>query len=95
MREMEKSGARVIFATTTPVARESEGRSNEEIDLYDRKAAEWMKSHGIAVCDLNAVVKSDMDEYICDDTIHLTAEGYCACAEKVREEIEKVLEEMG
>ena len=39
--EPQRTDAHIVFATTTPVHPESEGRSNEEIDAYNQ--ARWRR----------------------------------------------------
>ena len=43
---------------------------------------------GIEINDLHSVVANHMD-YICEDQIHLTDEGFEACAKQVAEKIKK------
>lgn len=91
INELKRTGAKIIFATTTPVPVDAAGRSNAEIDSYNDKAVELMEKNNIEVNDLNALIKEDMDSYICEDRLHLTELGYKKCAEKAAETIKKYL----
>ncbi|PYI56680.1 SGNH/GDSL hydrolase family protein [Paenibacillus flagellatus] len=91
LNELKRTGASVIFATTTPVPYDAPGRSNAEIDLYNAAAVELMSRHGVEVNDLNAVVKQDLDGNICEDRLHLTELGNERCAERVVAAIRRYL----
>ncbi|MEZ0537663.1 SGNH/GDSL hydrolase family protein [Caldicellulosiruptoraceae bacterium PP1] len=91
INELKRTGAKIIFATTTPVQVDAIGRSNAEIDKYNKAAIELMQKEGIEVNDLYSLVKEDLNKYICDDKLHLSDEGYRRCAEKVVEVIKKYL----
>lgn len=79
INELERTGAVIIFATTTPVPPDATGRSNAEIDLYNEEAAALMASRNIEINDLNGLVKRN-PQYIHEDKLHLTEEGSSACA---------------
>ncbi len=91
MNELQRTEARIIFATTTPITPDGAGRSNAEIDLYNSAAVELMKMNGIDVNDLNRIVKQDLAGNICEDKVHLTEQGNYRCAEQVIEKIRKYL----
>lgn len=91
INELQRTGAKIIFATTTPIPPDGTGRSNAEIDLYNETAVELMNLHGIEVNDLNRVVKQDLAGNICEDKLHLTEQGNIKCAEQVIEKIKKYL----
>ncbi|WP_127530670.1 SGNH/GDSL hydrolase family protein [Paenibacillus kobensis] len=89
--ELARTGARVVFATTTPVAADAVGRTNEEIDHYNSAAVQLMKERGIAVNDLNAALRPRLNEYICSDRLHLTEAGSRQCAGQVAAVIRALL----
>lgn len=89
--ELQRTGARIIFATTTPIPPDGSGRSNAEIDLYNSAAAELMNRSGVEVNDLNALVKHDLAGNICEDKLHLTERGNAVCAAQVIDRIKKYL----
>jgi len=91
---LKKRTKRLIFATTTPVWPEQfatasvHPRRNEDIDAYNAAAVDLLKKLGVEVNDLNSPVKEDLKRYICDDMVHLTAEGALLCAERVAAKLE-------
>jgi hypothetical protein len=92
LRELKKTGAQIIWATTTPVDSRNVNCRNEDIDAYNEKAAELMNGEGIAIDDLNAVVKQNIGLFIGGDRLHLSPEGERACADAVAESIRKHLQ---
>ncbi|WP_217558027.1 GDSL-type esterase/lipase family protein [Paenibacillus sp. GbtcB18] len=91
LNELQRTGAAVIFATTTPVPVDAIGRSNAEIDAYNAAAAKLMRHHGVEINDLNAVVKRDLQSFICEDNLHLSEAGNRACADRVIEAVRKYI----
>ncbi|MFC5649464.1 SGNH/GDSL hydrolase family protein [Paenibacillus solisilvae] len=91
INELKRTGAKIIFATTTPVPADAIGRSNAEIDRYNEAAIELMIKHGVEVNDLNALVKQDFQGNICEDRLHLSEQGYRKCAVQVMEAIKSNL----
>jgi hypothetical protein len=89
--ELQRTGAKIFFATTTPIPYDGTGRSNAEIDLYNTAAVELMKFNGVEVNDLNRLVKEDLAGNICEDKVHLTEQGNLRCAEQVTAFIKKHL----
>jgi lysophospholipase L1-like esterase len=87
--EIRRTGAKLIFATTTPAGEGAVGRSNAEIDQYNAAAIELMKKERTPVNDLNRLVRQNPTEYICPDHTHLTEPGYRACARQVIEAVVK------
>jgi len=89
--------SRVVWATSTPVHPERPFRDtewswrNEEIDAYNAAATELMRSEGVPVNDLHAVVWSDVETFLSDDQLHLSEAGQTACAEAVVEAISSLL----
>ena len=72
----------VIFATTTPVCKE-ETKKNATIVEYNEFIVPILRDMGIIINDLHSLVNPHIDEYICDDRIHLTEAGAKACADQV------------
>lgn len=79
----------VIWATSTPVHpdrpfRETEWSwRNDEIDRYNGVALDLMKSRGVPINDLHALVGSDVDLFLSEDQLHLSDAGIRASAEAV------------
>ena len=80
----------VIFATTTPTHPEYEYTHNDKIDLINAAIVPKLQEMGVAINDLHALVAARMD-YLCEDKIHLTDEGFTACAKQVTSVIKKYL----
>lgn len=87
-------GAQVVFATTVPIldagtARDNTGTGasiayrNDWVVTYNRAACEVMREEGVPVNDLYTLCLGGPDYYKCADRLHLTEEGYLACARQV------------
>jgi len=76
VERMKKTGATLIFATTTPVP-EVNGRKRRDIDVveYNKVAVEIMKKHGVLVDDLYAAAKPNLAEWQKKDDVHFTGPG--------------------
>ena len=86
-KELKRLGKRVIFATTTPVNPEHIYNDNNVIKAYNDAIVPKLQELGIAINDLYSIVAKDIDKYICEDKIHLSAEGIEVCAKQVVEAI--------
>ncbi|WP_068774298.1 SGNH/GDSL hydrolase family protein [Paenibacillus sp. FJAT-26967] len=91
INELHRTGAPIIFATTTPVTPDYVGRSNAEIDLYNTAAVQLMNRHGIEVNDLNALIKQNLRSHLCEDNLHMNEQGSAACAAQVASVIRQYL----
>ena len=85
---LQKRYQTVIFATTTPVRMTNLHNSNEDIDCFNRLIVPLLMERGVIINDLNKLFRSNIDKYICDDTIHLTEAGIDISAKHVVECIE-------
>jgi lysophospholipase L1-like esterase len=87
--KLNKTGAKIIFATSTPVHPNRPFKNtewawrNDEIAGYNEGAVELMKSKCIPINDLHAVVAENYDVYLSEDMLHLSQEGIKKCAETV------------
>jgi hypothetical protein len=73
----------VIFATTTPVREANVYSKNEDIDRFNKRVTEALRERGVIINDLNGLLRSDVEKYICEDNIHLSEEGIALCTEQV------------
>ncbi len=73
----------VIFATITPVRSTNVFNKNEDADRINKLIIPLLQERGVIINDLNALLRSDPDRYICDDTIHLSDESIDLCAAQV------------
>lgn len=98
IEKLRSTGARVIWASTTPVhpARpfvdDAWSWRNNEIDRYNAAAGELMASEGAAFDDLHAVVASDPGRCLAEDMLHLSGEGARKCAGAVAGAVSAVLD---
>lgn len=85
---------RVIFATTTPVNPKHIHNRNETIQEYNAFVVPYLEKKGIIINDLYSLVNPRIDEYICEDLIHLSEVGIAACSEQVARIIKEVAKEL-
>ena len=83
LRELKKMTDKVIFATTTPVNPKHHDQKNETVDFYNKVIVEKLKKENVFINDLNTFVKPHIDEYICEDLLHLSEKGQKACGKAV------------
>lgn len=89
--QAKKTGARLIFATTTPVPAKSNGRV-EAVELsYNDAAKRVMREAGVAVNDLHAFVANHRDAQQLPNNVHFTERGYDQLAGEVAAKIEAAL----
>lgn len=95
--KMEKTGAKLIWATTSPVCLGPEKNRPIIIDLKTEKAfrkaaLKVMKKHHIPVNDLYKAIQPKMKIYsLGDNNVHYNKDGYRFLAEQVSIEIRKYL----
>lgn len=82
-RVLNKTGAKIIFATSTPVKPGMDGFDNDTIQNYNQAAAEMMRQKGIVINDLFSVVYPHTEDYIGEDLLHLSEVGKTACGSAV------------
>ena len=81
----------ILWATSTPVHPDrpfnTEGWAwkNEEIDSFNDAASELMAAYDVPVNDLQTLVRSDVEQYLAEDQLHLSEAGQKVCAQAVAE----------
>jgi acyl-CoA thioesterase-1 len=80
---LRKTGARLIFATTTPVPAGSSGRVEHDEVRYNEVAVRVMKELGVAVDDLHAFVGPRQAQIQRAKNVHFTDDGYAQLADVV------------
>jgi len=80
---LKRTGARLIFATTTPVPAGSAGRIQGDELRYNEVAVKVMKENGVAIDDLHAFVVPRQALIQRPKNVHFTDEGYAQLAEVV------------
>ena len=87
VKRFKATGAKLIWASTTPVPEGSGGRVAADEVKYNEAAARVMKAEGVAIDDLHAVAAARIAELQRPANVHFTEAGYRALAEKVVESI--------
>jgi lysophospholipase L1-like esterase len=89
---MEKTGAKLIWATTTTVPEKEAGRFVGDEDRYNAAAARVMQRHNVRTDDLCALTKRLAGKYSkAEGDVHFTPEGYTRLASQVSAVITEVL----
>ena len=87
---LKKTGARLIFATTTPYpAGVRPLRVPEDAEKYNAAALEIMQKHGISVNDLHAFILPRLQQLQTPKNVRFTPAGYKALAQEVGQHVLK------
>ena len=90
--KLKKTGAKLIWCNTTPVPENEAGRHGGDEIKYNAIAAEIMKENNIPINDLHSHALQRVPEiHTMPGDVHFTDEGCAFLAEKVAQEIEKML----
>lgn len=100
--EIQRNGAEIIFATTTPILEQGSAMdntgtgikinyNNDWVIKYNDAAKKLMLEKNITVNDLYTLMLQDKNVYKSEDRLHLTEEGYRICAEQAARLIEEKL----
>ena len=90
--ELKKTGAKLIFATTTPVPEGEAGRKVGDDLKYNEAARAVMEKHGIEVNDLHSVMAGKMEQLgVKPGDVHFKTEGSELLAKQVANAIRKAL----
>jgi acyl-CoA thioesterase-1 len=87
VERLKKTGAKLIFATTTPVPEGANGRVPGLEKTYNEAALRVMKSAGVAINDLHAHCLPNLATWQRPKDVHFTPIGCTKLAEKVAAEI--------
>ncbi|QDT17949.1 SGNH/GDSL hydrolase family protein [Alienimonas californiensis] len=90
---LEKTGAEVIWATTTPVPQGSHGRIGGDAVKYNALAAEVVKGRDVQVNDLHAVASADLAKWQKPRNVHFTDEGSEVLAKAVAQAVRTALKD--
>lgn len=90
---LKKTGATLVFCTTTPVPKDAAGRIADDSARYNKAAREVMEKHGVAINDLHAFATARLAEIQNPPDVHFTREGSKALAEEVARHIRLALKE--
>jgi hypothetical protein len=85
---MQQTGARLVWATTTPIP-DNPGAGQTAASVVDRNAAAAavMKEHGVAVDDLHGFIMPHLKEVQPPNDVHFTAAGYDLLGRQVADSI--------
>jgi hypothetical protein len=89
---LQKTGAKLIWASTTPVPAGTLGRIEHDEIKYNEVAAKVMAENGIPVDDLHTVVTSAKALIQRPKNVHFTSEGYHELAVSVVASVESALQ---
>ena len=84
---LERTGAKLIFATTTPVPEGAPGRFAGKEIAYNTAARRVMTEAHVAINDLHAAVRDQSETLQKPKDVHFKKEGSALLAEKVAEAI--------
>jgi lysophospholipase L1-like esterase len=91
---MKATGAKLVFATTTPVPMGgvlSPTRKFDSVEERNKLAVQLMQSSDVAIDDLYGTAKLIMEKHGRPNDVHFTPEGYQVLAEAVAASIETAL----
>lgn len=99
LRELKKTGAKIIFATTTPVKDEKcdypgpmpPAHRNEDIRAYNEAILKLFEKENIIINDLYPLVYPRKEELLREDAIHPNEEGIAILGKAVADTIRRVL----
>ena len=91
VKRMKKTGARLIWCSTTPVPSGAKGRVVGDSVKYNQIALQVMKEHGIAVDDLYGLSIGKLEKIQRPANVHFTPEGSRMLAEQVVKSISRQL----
>lgn len=88
---LQRTGAQLVFATTTPVPAGSQGRVADDAARYNAVARRVMQEHGVAINDLHAVAAANLPALQRPANVHFTDAGSARLAEEVATRITALL----
>ncbi len=91
VERLKKTGADLIWCSTTPVPEGAAGRVSDEAVLYNAIAERVMKENAIATNDLHAFALPKLQEIQQPKNVHFTPEGSHTLAKQVAKAIEEAL----
>ena len=92
VKRLKQTGARLVFATTTPVPAGTVGRVEHAEVPYNEAARRVMRSHGVEIDDLHAYARVHQAEIQQPHNVHFTPAGYDALAREVASSITQALQ---
>jgi lysophospholipase L1-like esterase len=93
VKRLKKTGAKLIFATTTPVPDGTKIRVKGDAAIYNSAAVRVMKKHGVPINDLYSFALPRLKEIQRESNVHFYPKGSEQLAEQCATSILEVLEE--
>ncbi len=91
VQRLKKTGAKVIWCSTTPVPESSNPpRHNQDVLAYNAAAKKVADEHGLAIDDLYSFALPQLDKIQLPNNVHFTADGSRVLAKQVAETIAAV-----
>jgi lysophospholipase L1-like esterase len=91
VERMKRTGAVLMFATTTPVPPGEKTRVSDDSIKYNDAARRVMERHGVRIDDLHAFCVPRLAEIQRPANVHFTPAGSAALAEEVAKQVEAAL----
>jgi len=91
VEKMKKTGAKLIWCSTTPVPEGAGGRVVGDSAKYNEAAAKVMQKHGVAIDDLYAFAKPQLETIQLKANVHFSPEGSKILAKQVASAISTAL----
>ena len=88
VERLEKTGAKLVFATTTPVPVGARSRVPEDVARYNEAARAVMREHGVQIDDLNSAVVESAYRFQKPQDVHFYQEGSAILADHVAASIQ-------
>jgi acyl-CoA thioesterase-1 len=92
VKMLKRTGARLVWAATTPVPEGAAGRIPADVPEYNAAAMRVMKANDVAVNDLYAFALPQLEKIQLPKNVHFKPEGSDALASQVAASILKALE---
>ncbi|HUI21385.1 MAG TPA: SGNH/GDSL hydrolase family protein [Methylocella sp.] len=88
---LKKTGAKLVFATTTPVPEGAKSRVPEDVARYNEAALAVMREQGVQIDDLNSAVVDSAYRFQKPQDVHFYQEGSDILADRVAASIKASL----
>jgi hypothetical protein len=95
VQRLKKTGALLIWCSTTPVPDGAQGRLPGDAARYNQIAARIMEEEGVAINDLYAFAKPRLAEIQLPANVHFSPNGSVALAQEVARAIGTAMEKQG
>ncbi len=92
-KKLKRTGAKLIFATTTPFPNEilNPLRNADQVPKYNAAALKIMRKNRVAIDDLHGFILNKMDSLQIPNNVHFTKNGSLALAQQVAESIRLII----